>query len=84
MTETYCQTYNNLAAILDTTLSKLNQAMSVDCEAKDFKRFFYIKQSSLPFLRLPLLNNIRNIEEIRRISIKFALKLPLISKCNVL
>ena len=38
MAETYCQTYNNLAAILDTILSKQNKAMTVDCQAKDFKR----------------------------------------------
>ena len=36
MAETYRQTYNNLAAILDTILSKLNQAMIVDCQAKRF------------------------------------------------
>ena len=44
----------------------------------------HIKQSSLPFLRFSLFKNIITIVEIRLISIKIALKLPLTSKCNVL
>ena len=37
MAETYCQAYSTVASILDTILSNWKQAMTVDCQAKDFK-----------------------------------------------